>query len=1010
MKALFDHTPACHGDPKQFRIGELSDHAYFIPHTSRESAAGKREGSPYFQSLCGDDWLFCYKPSLYDLEDFTQDDADTSEFHPITVPEVWQTHGADRAQYMTSPYPFLFDPPHVPEADPCGAYIKEFDGHITPGKRYELCFEGKDSCVYVWLNGSFVGYGETPHHTSSFDVTPYLHEGRNRLCAVVLKWCSGSYLDDQDKLRLSGLFRDVYLLERSEDGLRDFAITADMRGNVTLTAKASAPVTAEIYDGETLLWHGAIETDGPTAVRVSQPTLWSAENPYLYELVLTCAGEVIRHPFGFRTVDVRGSGGIFTVNGRPVKLYGVNRHDAHPDLGYVVNEENIERELLMMKRHNVNAIRTAHYPNDARFYALCDRLGFYVLSEADMESHGCTYIGDWAYIANDPDYADAIHDRMVRMLESLKNFTSIVIWSLGNESCWGENLKREAIYMKDFDPTRPIHYESACAQYSKYEPDEQAFIREHLDFFGQMYPSMEKVRSMYEEFPEVELPYLMCEYSHAMGNSSGDLRFYDEIIQSDPRYTGGFVWEWCDHALTLTDERGVPYFGYGGDFGEYHHFGNICMDGLVTPDRRPHSALLEMKAVYAPFRVAKEGNILTVTNRHAFSDLSHYDISWSVTADGMLTANGAMDANPAPGATVSVPCPVVEPIAAADAVLTVRITLAAPTLWADAGHEVAAFSFPLDAIPAATPDPVLSPLMLTETRAAYIIQGTTAAGKDFTYTVRRDTGMLTEMTVTGVPLLRAPMYLNCFRAPTDNDNSFMTKLNVANAWQSNRYFGNIEYPDTALRNLRADAADNGVTITGDLIFAAPGRKPISRGILKYFITGDGTIEIRQLASVSDELPYFLPRYGYVFPWDARAESMRYLGYGPAECYEDKCSHALLGRYDYLPDDIKNADTYERPQECGSHCGTRWLTLTVADTPLRLSCDRAFSFCATNFDLHKVAKAAHRKDLSPMDSTDLYVDYRMSGVGSASCGGQIPVESCRINAGDAIDFTVTLEIL
>ena len=498
-----------HRDPARFAVGELPYHAYFIPYDNRPTAASLREDSPFFHSLCGDGWLFRYFDSLWDVTDFVE--GDIAGFAPTTVPEVWQTHGVGGAQYQTSPYPFLFDPPHVPENNPCGAYIRDFTWHILPDQRCELCFEGKDSAVYVWLNGTFVGYGEVPHNTSSFDVTALLREGNNRLCVLVPKWCAGSYLDDQDKLRLSGLFRDVYILERSTRGIRDFRLTADMTGHAVLTVCADAPVEAAIYDGERVLWHSTLSGDAPISFDVSDPHLWNAEDPYLYELILSCEGEIIRHAFGFRSVDVKGTGGIFTVNGKPVRLYGVNRHDSTPDGGYVVSVETMERELMLMKQYNINAVRTAHYPNDPRFYELCDRLGLYVLSEADVESHGCTYIGDWSYVANAPEFADAIHDRMARMVESLKNFTCITIWSLGNESSWGENLKREAIYVKRFDPTRPLHYESAFHAYATMEPEAREVLHQHLDFYSVMYPKLEVMAGLFEDFLDMPLPLVLSE-------------------------------------------------------------------------------------------------------------------------------------------------------------------------------------------------------------------------------------------------------------------------------------------------------------------------------------------------------------------------------------------------------------------------------------------------------------------------------------------------------------------
>lgn len=996
MKTILEYS--YHRDPSSFRVNELPDHVYFIPFESAKNARNERESSPYFHSLCGN-WRFLWKPSLYDMDDFYKTGFDLSKFENVSVPENWQMHGKDVAQYQTSPYPFLFDPPNVPEKNPCAAYVRNFDLSIREGKRYELHFEGKDSCIYVWMNGSFVGYGSAPHCTSAFDVTEFLQKGKNRLCVLVLKWCTTSYLDDQDKIRLSGIFRDVYILERAQNGLRDFSVDTDIDGRVTLRAEAASPVLAQVFDGEQLLFENELGTE-PLSLQIEQPKLWSAEEPALYELRLFCAGEVVCHSFGLRRTEVKN--GVFRVNGKAVKLYGVNRHDSSPDTGYVIGFEAMKNELMQMKRCNVNAIRTAHYPNDPRFYQLCDELGFYVMSEADMESHGCFYVLDWHYIANDARYTDAILDRIDRMHATLRHFTCIVIWSLGNESGWGENLKKAALKLRRADPSRPIQYEPASRFYPKLEDEEKAFIMENLDFVSHMYYSIEKSAILYED-ESITRPFVLCEYSHAMGNSCGDLRFYDDLIQSDDRYAGGFIWEWCDHAIRLQDENNVEFMGYGGDFGEKHHQANICMDGVMTPDRSPHSSLREMKAVYAPIRMTREDNGgFVMQNRNFFTDLSKYLIKWSVTADGVRIARGKLTANAAPGESCRITLPISEPYNAENAVLTVKFKLLEEVTWATAKHRVAAFTFPL----AVTKKEALAPTgnlpTLTETRSTYYV-----SGDGFVYTFRKDEGRLTAIELDGKNLLRDGLTWNCFRAPTDNDNSFQVALNVASLWKNTRNFGNIEYPELNVRNFTATTRADCTVLCGDFLFGVQGHLPICTGHVEYRVYGNGRMEISQAGRISEHLPYFLPRYGYTLAFEKPIEDVIYYGYGPDECYEDKCSHGLLGQYEYTPDKV--AGGYEYPQESGSHCGTEWVCFSCGEHRLKISAKK-MSFCASRYDMHEVAKAKHQKELSRTDGSFLYVDYRMSGVGSASCGGQIPDASCRINAGEAVDFTITLEIL
>ncbi|MBO5270376.1 MAG: DUF4981 domain-containing protein, partial [Clostridia bacterium] len=983
MKTLLDYT--YHKDPSAFRVNELEARAYMIPFDSKAAVYAPREASPCFHSLCGE-WKFLWKPSIYEMDDFFTEDFDLSAFETVSVPETWQAHGKDYIQYQSSPYPFIPDPPHVPEKNPCAAYVKEFEASVIPGKRYELHFEGKDSCVYVFLNGNFVGYGESPHNDSAFDVTPFLRNGKNRLSVLVLKWCSGTYLDDQDKIRLSGLFREVYLLARSANGLTDYTVRTDLEGNVTLSVESGAPVTAELYDGETLLHSGAAES-----FQIDAPHPWSAEDPYLYDLILCSAGEYVRQRIGFRETAVKD--GIFTVNRKHVKLYGANRHDSNPETGYVTTLEFMRSELVLMKQHNINAIRTSHYPNDPRFYALCDELGFYVMSEADLECHGFTYLHNWDRITSDPLYAEMYHDRIVRMYESFKNCTSIVIWSLGNESSWGLNLENEAKWIKSVDPSRSLHYEGAYVGYSERPEEERVHIDSVVDFASKMYSTFEKIRE-YMADPTVKNPFILCEYCHAMGNSGGDLRFYDDLFQTSDRYAGGFIWEWCDHAMTLKDENGVSYFGYGGDFGEHHHLRNVCMDGLVAPDRRPHSALTEAKAVFAPIRITRnENGTLSLWNRHAFSDLSRYDLVYTVAADGNEIARGTLALSPAPGETATFSVPLCEPYAADDAVLTLSLCLKADTLWAKAGHVVAAFSFPLTVTEKTPVLPTDAPAF-EESRVFYTVSGKTESGKAFRYVFRKDEGTLVSFTVDGEELLAESLRRNAFRAPTDNDNSLSTHTNVAVPWMTDRYFGNIEYAESAVRNFRAELCDGCVIFRGDFIFGAQGRNHLTKGAFEYRIDGNGTLTLREDCRVNETLTYFLPRYGYLLALKQPTE-ISYFGYGPIECYEDKCSHALLGHHDYVIDDP--ACVYEFPQESGSHAGTRTLSVRTGNAVLKVS-GNPFSFSASHYDLHNVTEAKHQKDLVATDVTYLSLDYRMSGVGSASCGGQPPIPECRINAG------------
>ena len=986
-------------DPKIFRVNELEDHAYFIPFHDSGMVGRLREESEAFYLLNGM-WKFHYEPSIYLMDDFYRSDYDDSGFETVKVPECWQLHHADRAQYQSSPYTFIFDPPNVPEKNPAAAYCKEFDFAVKERKRYELHFEGKDSCIYVWLNGSFVGYGEVPHNDSAFDITSYLRDGKNRLCVMVLKWCSGSYLDDQDKLRLSGLFRDVYILERSENGIRDFRLETQNDGSVKLSVKASETVEVQLSDHGKVIGSGRT-CDGEIAFQVNNPVLWSAEKPYLYEILLYCDGEYILHRFGFRQVCIRN--GVFMVNDMPVKLYGVNRHDANPDTGYVVDTDFIRKELIMMKKHNINAIRTAHYPNDPRFYELCDELGFYVLSEADMECHGCYYVDGWAEILDKPLYAEAIHDRITRMLKYLKNYTCFIIWSMGNESFWGENLKREAYYVRGYDNTRLLHYEPVFTKkYDSMSEEEKKELNSLFDFYCHMYKTLDEVERIFED-DSIRIPYLLSEYSHAMGNSGGDLRFYDEIFQKDLRFAGGFVWEWCDHGIRLKDEDGKEYMAYGGDFGEHHHLTNVCQDGLVTPDRVPHSALKELKAVYAPIRIEMdEEKRIFLWNRCAFSDLKEYEIKWTVMTEEEVIFEGTCAVSGGPGERAELPVPTNVAGYGPNTYIVVKAVLPEQTNWAEKGYVVAGRGFFLtegDAGDSLKKESTVSDMpVLAESRAEYVV-----CGKHFAYIFRKDEGILSQMIIRGKELLEESVAFNCFRAPTDNDLRWGTGIAVS--WNKTREFGNIEYPELSVKNFKAYTEKDSVVLSGDYIFSVQGRCPISTGTIAYRIQKDGTLEVSQKGAISEKMPYWLPRYGYKFTLKKEMEQIKYLGLGEAECYEDKRSHAVPGVFSYQCDDPLEA--YERPQECGSHCDTRWLKVTDGKMGFRVL-GKDFSFNASHYDVHQASKAAHQKDLVREEKTYLHVDYRMSGVGSASVGGQPPIPECRINPGEEIDFTIYIQ--
>lgn len=679
---------------------------YYIPAEKAYSTSlDARDHSDRIQFLNGT-WKFRYYDSIYKLQDeFYSEGYDISGFDDIPVPSVWQMHGYDYHQYTNVRYPFAFDPPYVPKNNPCGAYVTDFDyDQNEDAPLAHLNFEGIDSCFYVWLNGRYVGYSQVSHSTSEFDITEFIRNGSNRLCVLVLKWCDGSYLEDQDKFRMSGIFRDVYILKRSEGAVYDYFIKtscddikdptkADVTIDFTAFTEYSCVEDRFSSKPETVVDKGAdsnvdievtiLDADGnicssgcvkceicaqggtntnaaeikttassnSITLSIDSPVLWNAERPFLYTVIIRCAGEVITDRIGIREITIENK--IVYINGMPIKFHGVNRHDSNPVTGFTISREQIVRDMSLMKQHNVNAIRTSHYPNVPYFYELCDEYGFYVIDEADIEAHGPSELfysdNNWDNkaarwnepIANNPEFCESILDRIRRCVIRDKNRASVVIWSMGNESAYGVTFEEALAWVKSYDKSRLTHYESA-----QYTDGKRKYDYSNLDLYSRMYPSISEMAEYIDG--DGDKPYILCEYCHAMGNGPGDLEDYFQFFDSHETTCGGFVWEWCDHAIYRGKAaNGKDMYAYGGDSGETIHDGNFCMDGLVYPDRRPHTGLLEFKNIHRPARIANydgANGILTLHNYLDFTDIRDYlTMSYEVTCDGQVVTSGNID-------------------------------------------------------------------------------------------------------------------------------------------------------------------------------------------------------------------------------------------------------------------------------------------------------------------------------------------------------------------------------
>jgi len=969
-------------DTNSIRVNEENSRAYFTPFSTLDDAVSNhRFLSPYLHLLSGK-WKFLYKDSVSKMPLFYKEGFDFSYFDEINVPSCWQILGYDKAQYQSSPYTFIFDPPNLPPKNPTGAYIKEFNINLNENKKYELHFEGKDSCIYVYLNGEFIGYGEVPHCDSFFDITKNLKNGKNRLCVMVLKRCTGTYLDDQDKIRLSGIFRDVYILERDKNAISDFFVSTKINGEINVKIDAKGDVKAYLYDeNKNLLFK---DNSKNITFKVKNPNLWTCETPYLYTLVLECENEFISQKIGIREVKITKDS--LLLNNVPIKIRGINRHDWNPETGYVVTKEEIKKDLIMIKENNFNTIRTAHYPNMPEFYEFCDEIGLYVISEADMECHGGYYTEEFQSIVDNPLFKDAIIDRIMRMAKNFKNFSSIIMWSLGNESSWGENLLEGAKELKKFDTSRPVHYHGICMPSDKNYAEDDKEARKYIDLYSRMYTPTDQLYTFYDNI-KIKQPLIMCEYSHAMGNSCGDLKTYEKLFDSDKHFIGGCIWEWCDHAIKLNGKKG-EYLGYGGDFGDPINLKNVCMDGVVSTYRVPHSALYEAKAIFSPIKIFdfdKDKKEVIIENRNSFISLENYDFSFKVTSDGKEVEKGKFKLKTKPLSKEKVKLD-----------------------FCGEGYDGIVYlsiKAQKNGICVTEKDFKLYEKINKEKREKSKItvfqkdDKIKIKTKNICYTFSTDEDIITSIKNDGREYLAKMPSFTAFRAPTDNDSYSMVEP-MAQRWNNTKHFGKIEYATHIMKNIEIIKNKSNVIIKGDLIVAVEGRCHITDGKIEYKFNNDGSLLINHTGIFNKMLPYWLGRYGIEWKFKKEFENVNYLGLGPYECYKDKQSYALFGEYDYI---IDNKDEmYEKPQECASRLHTRKLTLKDKDG-YGFDIKGDFSFSATRYDIHEKTLARHQIELDKKNYLHLYTDYFMSGVGSRAVGGHVPQKEDRINAGDKIKF-------
>jgi beta-galactosidase/beta-glucuronidase len=921
----------------------------------------------------------------------------------LPVPSVWQLHGYGTPHYTNVNYPFPVDPPYVPD-HPVGCYRHTF---TVPtgwnGRRIRLTFDGVCSAFTVWLNGHEVGFSKGSHMPAEFEITELLEPDLNVLTVEVHQWSDASYLEDQDMWRFNGIFRDVWLAALPETPILDVTARAELgedgsSGRLDVDVML-AGTTAETVEATLLGPRGdemdtiALSGNGTHRSGVFEAEVvlpWSVETPHCYTLLLRHRNpdgelvEVQRQTVGFRRVEIRDQ--QLWVNGVSIKIQGVNRHDDHPDFGYAVPYDAMERDVVLMKQHNVNTVRTSHYPNDSRFYELCNRHGLYVIDETDLETHGFAPLGEWSRLSDDPAWEGAYLDRLKRMVERDKNHPSVIIWSLGNESGYGRNHDAMYRWLKEHDPSRPVHLETQL---------DREIPSAATDMLSTMYPTVaEVIRQGEQDEPK---PLFLCEYAHAMGNGPGSLKEYWEAIRNSPRLIGGCVWEWSDHGIRQFTDDGIEYFAYGGDFGDYPHDGKFCLDGLTSPDREPHPSLIELKTVYEPITVelveAATGTI-RITNRRAFTSLADLDLRWDLSAAGVTVAAGALqDLQIAPGASEEITLDAVADRSGEDIWLDIVAALSGAASWAPAGHVVARCQLQI-AAPASAGIPALpgGDVGVEDLGIAWLV--TTAHGDVI---IDRAAGTIASWVVNGQEMMVAGPLLDLWRAPTDND-AYMLE-----AWAVAR-LDHLGFHARSCDVVEQSEASATLEVCG--VLASPSLSPAYEVSTRFIVDGSGDIAIETSATPGKWLMELetLPRLGLTMALPGTFEQVTWRGLGPHENYPDRQESATFGTWSRTVTEM--AVSYPVPQETGNRGGTYWIEVAPSHgSGLLAWSDDGMHVKALPYTAHDLAAARHTWELEPRGVTLLSLDHRVAGLGSSICGPK-PLERYLVPAGP-VRFTVHL---
>ncbi|MFH5069006.1 beta-galactosidase subunit alpha [Enterobacter cloacae complex sp. 2024EL-00215] len=969
----------------------LPPRAYFFAYdTVAQARTFAREASSHFLSLSGQ-WNFrFFTHPLLVPENFTSHYM--ADWGDITVPGMWQMEGHGQLQYTDEGFPFPVDVPWVPTDNPTGAYQRWFTlSDNWQGKQTIIKFDGVETYFEVYVNGRYIGFSKGSRLTAEFDISDAVHGGQNLLCVRVMQWADSTYIEDQDMWWTAGIFRDVYLVGKKPTHVRDVTVKTtfdEAYQNATLFCQlelenlapqpASVSLDYTLYDGETVLHQGVtgsltIGRSGETSfsMEVRQPQQWSAESPYLYHLVITLKDEhgqtleVIPQRIGFRDIKVRD--GLFYINNHYLKLHGVNRHDNDHQKGRAVGMDRVERDLILMKQHNINSVRTAHYPNDPRFYELCDIYGLFVMAETDVESHGFANVGDLSRITDDPVWEHVYVERIERHIHAQKNHPSIIIWSLGNESGYGCNIRAMARAAKALDDTRLLHYEE----------DRDAEV---VDIISTMYTRV-PLMNLFGEYPHAK-PRIICEYAHAMGNGPGGLTEYQNVFDRHDCIQGHYVWEWCDHGIQTADASGNTYYAYGGDFGDYPNNYNFCLDGLIYSDQTPGPGLREYKQVIAPVKLRWQNGELNIENRFWFTTLDDYTLLAEVRAEGeTLHSQPLVVTGLAPDSSRSVSLDLPE-LDEREAFLTVRVSKNSRTRYSEAGHNIAVYQFPLKARTAhATPliNTNATPLKREEDRLSY-----TVTGHNFRAIFSKVTGKLSVWQVNGEEKITREPKINFFKPMIDNH-----KQEYEGLWQPNH----LQIMQEHLRSFDVEQHDDAVVITTRTLIAPPVFDFGMRCTYRWRITADGQINVALSGERYGDYPHIIPCIGFTLGINGEFDQVSYYGRGPGENYPDSQQASTIDLWHTTVD--KMFENYPFPQNNGNRQQVRWATLANRHgSGLLVVPEQPIHFSAWHYTAENIHAAQHCNELHRCDDITLNLDHQVLGLGSNSWGSEV-LDSWRV---------------